>query len=89
LLRSPRPEYQAVHDAFIASYPPAGSPKKDNAFTKKKMEQAAHFALDAYFEENSAKIENWFNVISPNGGTLNDLKLTLETLKNKDWRAIL
>lgn len=89
LLRSPRPEYQAVHDAFIASYPPAGSPKKDNAFTKKKMEQAAHFALDAYFEENSAKIENWFNVISPNGGTLNDLKLTLETLKNKDWRTIL
>ncbi len=61
----------------------------DNAFTKKKMEQAAHFALDAYFAENISNIESWFNIISPNGGTLQDLKNILETLKNKDWRNIL
>jgi hypothetical protein len=88
-LRSPKAKYKAVRDAFIASYPPAGSPKVDNAFTKKKMEQAAHFALDTYFAENLPKIENWFNVISPNGGSLQDLKLVLETLKNKNWRTIL
>ena len=89
LLRSPRSRFKAVRDAFIASYPPAGGPKVDNAFTKKKMEEAAHFALDAYFAENISNIESWFNIISPNGGTLQDLKNILETLKNKDWRNIL
>ena len=89
LLRSPQPKYKAVRNAFITSYPPAGGPKIDNAFTKKKMEQAAHFALDAYFAANLTRVENWFNVISPNGGTLQDLKRVLVTLKNKDWRAIL
>jgi hypothetical protein len=89
LLRSPQRKYKAVRDAFIASYPPAGGPKIDNSFTKKKMEQAAHFALDAYFAANLDRIEKWFNVISPNGGTLQDLKQILLTLKNKDWRTIL
>ena len=89
LLRSPRSKYKAVRDAFIASYPPTGGPKIDNIFTKKKMELAAHFALDDYFTANLTRIENWFNVISPNGETLQDLKQILVTLKNKDWRAIL
>lgn len=89
LLRSPQPQYRVVRDAFIASYPPSGGRKIENAFTKKKMEQAAHFALDSYFAANLDRIENWFNVISPNGGTLQDLKRILVTLKNKDWRAIL
>lgn len=89
LLRSPKPKYQAVRDAFIASYPPAGGRKAANAFTKKHMELKAHEALDHYFSENINRIETWFNVISPNGGTLNELKHILETLKNKDWRTIL
>ena len=88
LLRSPLPRFKAVRDAFIASYPPSGGRKVENVFTKKKMEQTAHFALDAYFTANLTRIENWFNVISPNGGTLKDLKYILETLKNKDWRTI-
>ena len=89
LLRHPTPKYKAVRDAFIASYPPAGGSKISNVFTKKRMEQAAHFALDAYFAANLSRIEQWFNIISPNGGTLQDLKQILTTLKNKDWRAIL
>lgn len=89
LLRSPRREYLAVKKAFIASYPPAGGSKVANAFTKKHMDQAAHQALDAYFAANIDKIEQWFNVISPEAGTLHDLKHILVTLKNKDWRAIL
>lgn len=89
LLRSPRPRYRAVRDAFIASYTPSGGSKIDNSFTKKKMEQAAHFALDAYFSVNLDRIEKWFNVISPNGGTLQDLKQILVTLKEKDWKTIL
>lgn len=89
LLRSPRRKYKAVKEAFIASYPPAGGPKAANAFTKKHMEQDAHKALDAYFAANIDKIERWFNVISPEAGTLHDLKHILVTLKNKDWRAIL
>lgn len=89
LLRSPQPKYKAVRDAFIASYPPTGSTKSANAFTKKHMEKAAHFALDSYFRDNIEKIEKWFNVISPNGGTIQELKQILETLKNKNWEAIL
>lgn len=89
LLRSPKREFKAIRDAFIASYPPAGGPKADNAFTKKHMEQAAHKALDAYFATNIDKIERWFNVISPHNGTLQDLKHILKTLKDKDWEAIL
>ena len=64
LIRSPKPEYRAVRNAFLASYPPAGGPRVENAFTKKNMEQAAHFALDAYFSDNIGRIENWFNVIT-------------------------
>ena len=89
LLRTPKPKFKPIKDAFIASYPPTGGAKVDNAFTKKKMEQTAHFALDAYFEENISCIENWFNVISPNGGTLQELKCILKTLKNKKWEAFL
>lgn len=89
LIRSPLPRYKAVRDAFIASYPPSGGPKIDNSFTKKKMEQEAHFALDAYFAANFDRIEKWFNVISPGGGTLQDLRQILMTLKEKDWEAIL
>ncbi len=89
LLRSPKPIYEVVRNAFIASYPPSGGRKVENVFTKKKMEQAAHFALDHYFSVNIDRIEKWFNVISPNGGTLQDLKQILVTLKGKDWRKIL
>ena len=89
LLRSPKKKYRAIKEAFIASYPPTGGPKADNAFTKKHMEQAAHSALDAYFAENIKRIESWFNIIAPQTGTLQDLKHILKTLKNKDWRAIL
>ena len=89
LLRSPKKTYRALKDAFIASYPPTGGVKTDNAFTKKHMEQSAHVALDAYFAANIDKIERWFNVISPQNGTLHDLKYILNTLKNKDWRTIL
>lgn len=89
LIRSPLPKYKAVRDAFIASYPPSGGPKIDNSFTKKKMEQEAHFALDAYFAANFDRIEKWFNVISLGGGTLQDLRQILMTLKEKDWEAIL
>lgn len=83
LLRSPKHKYKAVHDAFVDSYPPAGTTKTANVFTKKHMEQTAHFALETYFKDNIDKIEKWFNVISPNGGTLEDLKHILKTLKNQ------
>lgn len=89
LLRSPKRQYEAVKEAFIASYPPTGGPKSANAFTKKHMDLAAHQALDTYFRTNIDKIEGWFNVISPKTGSLQDLKNILTTLKNKDWRTIL
>lgn len=91
LLISPQKEYEAVRDAFSKSYSLSenSSNKNNNVFTKKKIKMNAHFALDTYFDANIARIENWFNVISPNNGTIKDLKQILVTLKNKDWRTIL
>lgn len=91
LLISPQKEYEAVRDAFIKSYSLSenSSNKNNNVFTKKKIKMNAHFALDTYFDANIARIENWFNVISPNNETIKDLKQILVTLKNKDWRTIL
>ena len=89
LLLSSSDEYKAVQDAFISSYTSTGGSRTVNSFTKKFMGQAAHAALDSYFSKNNDKIEKWFNVISPNNGTLQDLKCILKTLKNKDWETIL
>lgn len=82
LLRAPKREYQSVREAFLESYCTTSS----NSFTKKAMRIDAHFALCNYFTENIGQIEQWFNVISPENTTINDLKQTLSTLKNKTWR---
>ncbi len=85
LLLEPAPRYAAAKEAFEASYRPN---KKDNCFTKSKIWWDADVALRHYFDDNAQRIEGWFNVIAPNGGSLKVLRLHLAALAGKDWKGV-
>jgi hypothetical protein len=42
-----------------------------------------------YFRDNFDKIESWFNIITNNKSSLNELKDEISILENKDWLNIL
>ncbi len=86
LILAPVQRYKAVQDAFMASYT---GEKTKTQFTKVQMSFEADIALQKFFNENLEKTEKWFNIISPNGKTLADLKQQLEELKRKNWSEIL
>lgn len=50
------------------------------------MDYASDIALCNYFEKNSEKIKSWFNIISPKGKTITDLKKDLLVLSKKIGR---
>lgn len=85
LLLEPSSEYIAVKNAFRLSY---SAEKKANVFTKVRMNYESDKALCAYFDANIKKIEEWFNVISPKGSKLSDLKNDLLLLSRKQWQEI-
>lgn len=86
LLLHPIPELQFLRDTFLSSYIEG---KKKNQFTKVQMNIEADRILLKYFSDNLAKVESWFNVISPSQKSLTILKNELEELKNKNWQNIL
>lgn len=86
LLLAPVSEYEVVQKAFFDSYKEG---KKSNIFTKVNMNYDAHIALMRYFHENRVKIEQWFNVITPENENMEVLKQQLDILSSKDWRNIL
>jgi hypothetical protein len=86
LIFQPNKDYEVVRDSFLASY---SESKKRNQFTKVKMNKNADFQLLRYFRDNLNKIESWFNIITNNKSTLNELKDEISILKNKDWLNIL
>src|SRR6185437_2655228 len=86
LLLTPVAEFRHIREIFLASYKEG---KKKNAFTKVKMDIEADRTLLKYFESHLSFIESWFNVISPKGKQLIDLKAELDALKNKNWTEIL
>lgn len=76
------PEMKPVRDAFRDSYASGESGK--NQFTKVKINKEAHESLCEYFRQRIQRIEeNWFNVISPPGETIHDLKIQLNELSRK------
>lgn len=77
LLLDPDPECVPARRAFLASYS-GGSGK--NRFTKVNMDLDADDALTQYFRKRKRESESWFNVISPRGATLEDLKSDLNAL---------
>lgn len=77
----PSRDYIAIKNAFIESYTEG---KKTNSFTKSKIRLDAHYALTKFFRNNITLIESWFNIISPDGMTIGDIKNQLaDLLKNK------
>lgn len=86
LIFNPSNEYLCVQEAFKNSYT---ADKKRNVFTKVRMNFDADTALLKYFIVNQSKIEEWFNVITPEVKTINDLKNEITELRSKNWRNIL
>lgn len=76
----PAPEYVPIKNAFISSY---SEGKKINSFTKSKISLDAHDALTSFFHKNITRIESWFNIISPEGMTIGEIKNQLHYLLNK------
>jgi len=75
-----------VQQAFQRSY---SATKKKNVFTKVKMDFDADFVLLQYFKDNINEIEQWFNIISPEGKSIDELKSELAELSSKNWKEIL
>jgi hypothetical protein len=86
LLIKPAKHYKSIKDAFVKSYT---GKKGANRFTKVQIALAADLALQEYFSANLPQIETWFNVISPAGRSIPELKRELHLLSTKNWKAIL
>ena len=86
LLVKPAKQYKPIRDAFVKSYT---GKKGSNRFTKVKIALAADLALQKYFSANLPEIETWFNVISPAGRSIAELKQELDSLSEKNWKEIL
>jgi len=78
--------YLKIQEAFQNSYT---ANKKRNVFTKVKMDFEADKALLKYFSDNINEIEKWFNIIEPEGKTIDELKKELTELSSKNWKEIL
>jgi len=85
LLLSPKEEYIKVKEAFKSSYT---AHKKRNVFTKVKMDFEADAVLLKYFSDKLNEVEGWFNVITPDGKTITELKNELAELRSKNWKEI-
>ena len=86
LLLNPRKGYEDVRKAFIDSY---SGTKGKNKLTKVNINLSASNAIQKYFEIHLPEIEDWFNVISPNGESIAGLKESICILATKDWQEIL
>jgi hypothetical protein len=90
LLLKPAKQYQPIRDAFVRSYSRGKDGKKEkNTFTKVQIALSADLALQKYFSSNQGKVESWFNIISPAGHSVADLKSELTLLASKNWEEIL
>jgi hypothetical protein len=86
LLVKPSKQYKPIRDAFVKSYT---GKKSANRFTKVRIALDADLILQKYFSTNLSEIETWFNVISPAGRSIAELKRELNSLSTKNWKEIL
>lgn len=85
LLVKPVVELKLAREAFLASY---SGKSGANCFTKVKVRLDADAALKRYFELHEPEVESWFNVISPQTGTIRQLRNDILKLAAKDWKRI-
>lgn len=86
LLLNPSEKHKKAREAFMNSYT---GHKVENQFTKVKVLLAAHEAIQQYFMANLEEIEGWFNIISPAGMAMAELKKEIDMLATKNWQEIL
>ncbi|MBC6410399.1 MAG: hypothetical protein GDA42_08075 [Ekhidna sp.] len=86
LILNPTQEYIKVQEAFKSSYT---ADRKRNVFTKVKMDFEADKVLLKYFSDKLNEIEGWFNIITPKGKKITELKNELIELRSKNWSEIL
>ena len=86
MILNPNEKYIKVQEAFKKSY---AANKKLNKFTKVKMDFDADALLQNYFSNNLSIIESWFNIISPRGRDIIELKNEFFELRSKNWKKIL
>ena len=85
LLLEPTPLLEPARKAFLASY---SAEKKRNTFTKVQMDYEADQVLQSFFRDNLGRIENWFNIIAPQGKTMQELHAYISELREKNWQVI-
>ena len=69
--------------AFIYSYSinEKTGKKNTNIFTKSNIDLNSDKEISKYFSENIEKIENWFNILSPEHGSIESLKEQLRKIR--------
>ncbi|MCY4056067.1 MAG: hypothetical protein OXF67_09485 [Cyanobacteria bacterium MAG CAR4_bin_6] len=77
LLLQPADELKSASAAFHQSY---SGQRGNNRFTKIRIDTKADRVLRAYFTKYESRVETWFNVIAPDGGTLTSLRADLGSL---------
>lgn len=80
LLLNPDPELTVIRDTFLASY---SGKSGANRFTKVRIGLDADVALWNYFTTHSEEIDSWYNVISPGGSNIGDLRENLRKLADE------
>jgi hypothetical protein len=85
LLLEPAVDLMPAREVFLASY--TGN-RGNNQFTKVQMKYEADQVLQAFFAKHREDVEQWFSVISPSGGSLEQLRDQMSMLRDKDWQVI-
>ena len=52
------------------------------------MDYEADQVLQSFFRDNLGRIENWFNIIAPQGKTMQELHAYISELREKNWQVI-
>jgi len=86
VLMNPGAAHNPIKKAFADSY---SGKKGANRFTKVRVALAADKALQEFFSKNLSSVEQWFNVISPVGHSIAQLRGDLSLLASKNWKEIL
>ena len=89
LLLSPKEEYKPAQTAFLASYTSGtdGIRKTGkNQFTKAQIGVTADEVIQNYFRHNREKIAKWFNIITPDDVTIDELREEIKILSSKKWK---
>lgn len=83
LLLNPLKKYEPVKKTFLSSYQ---NRKTKNQFTKVQMNYESHLLLLDYFTAHKKQISSWFNVITPQKLSLEDLQNQLRALAEKRFK---